>query len=211
MTCARARRLFGACWDDEITQGEREWLDSHLNACAACRTEYDALARTLEAVAALPREEAAPDLLERTLARARRANPAPDHLPETRRPWVAVTATAAAAVLVLTVVAPWTGWMTGGVPDTRVAGPEAPETVPEPVAVARPVGAAPAPAQDAGVNSQALLDLAALPADSLFDRTEDVEFILDPVALRRGRAHPMVPGRRGDGEGVQVERAVISF
>lgn len=208
MTCARARRLFGACWDDEITQGEREWLDSHLNACSACRREYDALARTLEAVESLPREEAAPDLLERTLVRARRATAAPDRLPETRRPWIAVTATAAAAVLVLTVVAPWTGWMTGGVPDTRIAGPGSPEAVPEPVAVARPVGTVP-PA--AGVVTQTLPDLAALPADSLFDHGDDVEFILDPVALRRGRAHPLPASRQGDREGVQVERAVISF
>jgi len=138
MTCARARRLFGACWDDEITQGEREWLDAHLSACANCRKEYEALARTLEAVASLPREEAAPDLLERTLARARRAAPAPDRLPETRRPWVPITATAAAAVLVLTVVAPWTGWMSG-VPGTDMVRTPASDVVPEPVAVARPV------------------------------------------------------------------------
>jgi hypothetical protein len=210
MTCSRARRLFGACWDDEITQGEREWLDAHLNACTACRREYDALARTLEAVAALPREEAAPDLLERTLARARRASPAPDRLPETGRPWVAITGAAAAAVLVLTVVAPWTGWMTGGVPDTRLAGPEAIESVPEPVAVARPVGTAPG-ARGLGPATEALPELAALPADSLFDHSEDVEFILDPVALRRGRAHPLPADRRGADGGVQVERAVISF
>jgi anti-sigma factor RsiW len=205
MTCARARRLFGACWDDEITQGEREWLDSHLNACAACRREYDALARSLELVASLPREEPAPDLLERTLARARRASPAPDRLPETPRHWIPVTAAAAAAVLVLTLVAPWTGWMTGGVPDTRISGIAETDAVPEPVAVARPGGASSsgeAPAEN-------LADLAALPADSLFDHSEDVEFILDPVALRRGRAHPLPASRQSDG--VQVERAVISF
>jgi predicted anti-sigma-YlaC factor YlaD len=207
MTCARARRLFGAYWDDEITQGEREWLESHLNACAVCRKEYDALARSLEIVASLPREEAAPDLLERTLARARRASPAPDRLPETQRPWIPVTATAAAAVLVLTVVAPWTGWMTGGVPDTRVSGVTETDTVSEPVAVARPVGTSPSSSADA--TAENLADLAALPADSLFDHSEDVEFILDPVALRRGRAHPL-PASRGS-DGVQVERAVISF
>ena len=47
MKCARARKLFGAYWDDEITQGEREWLESHMNGCAACRNEYETLARTL--------------------------------------------------------------------------------------------------------------------------------------------------------------------
>ncbi len=209
MTCARARRLFGACWDDEITQGEREWLDAHLNACAVCRKEYDALARTLETLASLPREEASPDLLERALASARRAAPAPDRLPESERRWIPVTAAAAAAVLVLSIVAPWAGWVPGRTPATRVAEqPEAPGALTEPIAVAQPVATtAPAPA----TGSQTLAGgpgFAAL-SDSLFDHSEDVEFILDPVALRRGRAHPLPPARSQ--EGVQVERAVISF
>ena len=29
MKCGQARRLFGAYWDDEITQAEREWLEAH--------------------------------------------------------------------------------------------------------------------------------------------------------------------------------------
>ena len=29
--CDQARRLFGAYWDDEVTQAEREWLESHLS------------------------------------------------------------------------------------------------------------------------------------------------------------------------------------
>ena len=44
-------------------------------------------------------------------------------------------------------------------------------------------------------------------ADSLFDHSEDVEFILDPVTLRKGRAHTVVrvqPQPRG-------EQAVITF
>jgi hypothetical protein len=47
--------------------------------------------------------------------------------------------------------------------------------------------------------------LASIP-DSLFDHSEDVEFILDPVTLRRGRATvTRLPA------GVQGEKAVISF
>ena len=55
MNCARARGLFGACWDDEITQAEREALEAHFAACPGCRAEYDEYSRALELVVALPR------------------------------------------------------------------------------------------------------------------------------------------------------------
>ena len=45
--CDQARRLFGAYWDDEVTQAEREWLESHLGGCPACRQQYEQFARTL--------------------------------------------------------------------------------------------------------------------------------------------------------------------
>jgi anti-sigma factor RsiW len=205
MKCARARKLFGAYWDDEITQGEREWLDSHMNACATCRTDYESLARTLETVASLPREEAAPDLLEQTVARARRAATAPDHLPESERRWVPVTAVAAAAVLVVVLVAPRTGWLPSGAPQQTASGGPAFGPVAEPVAVARPMGTS-VPVQP---NTSAAPGFVSIAGDSLFDHSEDVEFVLDPVALRRGRAHPLPPARST--EGVQVERAVITF
>ena len=46
----------------------------------------------------------------------------------------------------------------------------------------------------------------ALGADSLFDHNEDVEFILDPITLRRGRATMTRQMARTEGK-----RAVISF
>jgi hypothetical protein len=48
---------------------------------------------------------------------------------------------------------------------------------------------------------------AAALTDSLFDHSEDVEFILDPVVLHRGRAQAAshLPA------GAQGERTVISF
>ena len=55
--CDQARRLFGAFWDDEVTQAEREWLDTHFTACPGCRTEYDQFARTVETIGSLPRTE----------------------------------------------------------------------------------------------------------------------------------------------------------
>jgi hypothetical protein len=42
--------------------------------------------------------------------------------------------------------------------------------------------------------------------DSLFDHGQDVEFILDPVTLRRGRATVKNPTAN-----VQAEQAVITF
>ena len=43
--------------------------------------------------------------------------------------------------------------------------------------------------------------------DSLFDHAEDVEFVLDPVTMRHGRATVSRPLP----EGVRTERAVVSF
>ena len=62
--CSKARRWFGAYWDDEITQAEREWLEAHFAACTKCRGDYDRFAQTLESVASLTRIEAAPGFRE---------------------------------------------------------------------------------------------------------------------------------------------------
>src|SRR5690349_4731608 len=101
--CAQARKLFGPYWDDEVTQAEREWVERHPAGCDHCREEYDSLARTIEAVASLPRAEVSAGFAERALAAARRASPAPDRLPAqplTPR-WVPVTAVAALVVIAL--------------------------------------------------------------------------------------------------------------
>jgi len=137
MSCDRAHRLFGACWDDELTHGEREWLESHLAACPRCRTEYDAYSRALELVGALPRAEAPPDLVERVLARSRHAVVAPDALGARSATWVpAVAAAAAVAVLALAVlfVLPRASWRgPGSAPSSQVAdsggGPKVAEVV----------------------------------------------------------------------------------
>ena len=91
--CDQGRRLFGAYWDDEVTQAEREWLESHLAGCPACRQQYEQFARTLETVGSLPRTETAGDLPERALAAARRASAVPDRIaaaPAQPR-WVPIT------------------------------------------------------------------------------------------------------------------------
>lgn len=191
--CDQARRLFDAYWDDEVTQAEREWLEGHLAACPGCRQRYEQLARTLEAIGSLPRVETARDLPDRALLAARRAQGVPDRLavaPPTPR-WVPVTAAAAlvlvTAVLLLPTISPRLD------PRATRAAREAP------VAEPRLVATADRPATAAGPGATV--------ADSLFDHSEDVEFILDPVVLHRGRARPAanLPA------GVEAEQTVISF
>ena len=109
MNCRQARRLFGPYWDDETTQAEREWLESHLGSCATCRQAYEDFTRSLELVGSLPRIEPAPDLVERVLSRARRATPVPDRYPALARPWVPVTAAVVVLLLAVPLVLPWIG------------------------------------------------------------------------------------------------------
>jgi len=192
-SCPRARDLFGPYWDDETTLAEREWLEGHLATCVACRESYEQLTRTLEAVATLPREEASPDLAQRVLAAARRATPARDvvFVRETPR-WVPLTAAAAAVLLVATSIVPY---LTQTRTPSTLARHEA--RIVEPRLVASEAHLV--PRVDATHH--------AAMSDSLFDHSEDVDFVLDPVTLHRGRARTAtrLP------QGVQGEQAVITF
>jgi len=198
--CTRARELFGPYWDDESTRAEREWLESHFNACPACREEYESLARTLSAVATLPRHEAAPDLAERALAVAKRATPAADRVFANAAPrWQPLAAAAAALAISIASVIAWQG---GRVPQVAIhTGP---------VASPRLVSLGGAPAATGVPHARratAASGSAAAISDSLFDHSEDVDFVLDPVTLRRGRAHAGAsPSHRLPGD-----QAVITF
>ena len=113
--CDQAGRLFGAYWDDEVTQAEREWLEAHLAGCPACRQQYEKLARTLETVGSLPRADVAADLPDRALAAARRATAVPDRIAAApiRPVWIPVTAAAALLLLAASTLLPWIdeGWV----------------------------------------------------------------------------------------------------
>jgi hypothetical protein len=203
MNCGDARRLFGAYWDDEVTLAEREWLEAHFTACAGCRTEYEAWARAIELAGSLPRVEVVPGLAERTLARARRVTAVPDRLPVRPARWIPITATAALVTIAATMLMQWMGVA----PVARLTPSRPATAVTEPVLVSAP-GAA-GPAADRPSDRDAVRDAgwAAGVPDSLFDHSADVEFILDPVTLRKGRAHTVLhlnPNVRGD-------KAVITF
>jgi len=196
--CDQGRRLFDAYWDDEVTQAEREWLESHFAGCEGCRQAYERYTRTLEAVGSLPRVDVARDLPERALLAARRAQAAPDRVaaePATPR-WVPMTAAAALVLVVAVLLLPTiTPWVLGTRTELQAVRPAAEPPVAQPRLLAT---SAPAPS---GVSPRATL------ADSLYDHSADVEFILDPVVLHRGRAQAVsnLPS------GVQAEQTVISF
>lgn len=194
--CDHAQHMFGAYWDDEVTQAEREWLDAHLAGCPGCRSRYEQFARTLELAGSLARVETAADLPERALAAARRAEPAPDRIvvPSARPAWVPVAAAAGLLLIGATFVLP--RLLPNGAAGSSIANRDAKVVQPRLVASAEPSKSEPAPAP-----------LRADLSDSIFDHSEDVEFILDPVVLHRGRAQAVanLP------EGVQGEQTVISF
>jgi anti-sigma factor RsiW len=204
MNCYKARGWFGAYWDDEITQAERESVEAHFVACPKCRAEYESFARTLEGVASLPRHEAAPDFVERTVARARRASPVADSLRNPRPVWVPVAAAAAVLLVAVMFVAPRL------TPLGPAGGPTANRGVPHEArlvaGVPTPVPAPAASVPTGGTNSkpESQEQVAAL-VDSLVDHSEDVDFVLDPVRV----GHERTAGRRL--EPVQGHQAVISF
>ena len=206
MRCASARQLFGAYWDDDTTQAERETLESHFAGCVACRREYEELSRVLEVAGSLPRIEASPDFLENTLARVRRASPEPDRLPAPRVRWIPATAAVAAAFVLAAVIAPWAARSPGSrIAQQRESTPAIHEAELVHPQLVGALGGGSAGSRTSSTQSSGSERLAAAP-DSLFDHNEDVEFILDPVTVRRGRA--TMTRRPAQ---VQGERTVITF
>ena len=154
----------------------------------------------------LPRIEPAPDLLERALARSRRMAPAPDRVGAAAFPWVPVTATAALMIVAFSIVSPWLAPRAPRVArDAGVSqGPVLqPELRPPSTVAARTTlpGARGASLAHPGLASD---PMASVP-DSLFDHSDDVEFILDPMTLHRGR--PAAVRARS----VQGQQATITF
>lgn len=200
--CTRAHDLFGAFWDDEITRAERDWLEGHFRDCASCRAEYDTYSRALGLVQELPRAEAAPDLAERALAEAKRRAPEPDRIFVRETPRWAPVAAAAAVLLAVLALAPYVARMPGS---PLLAGRDAKVAAPRLVA-ATPNGTQAAVTPETAAAPTATSTGSAV-AENLFDHTEDIDFVLDPVQVRRGRAVAVsnLP------EGVQGEQAVITF
>jgi anti-sigma factor RsiW len=202
MKCRQSRRLFGAYWDDELTQAEREWLEGHFTSCASCRREYEELARALELAGSMPRVEVSSGFVEAVLAKARRRAPALDRVPTSRSRWIPITAIAALTAVLGGAALQWLG-VPGMLRRTAPVAAVEPLVL-EPVRI----GAERA-AGEIGLMADAepLAGAAEIP-DSLFDPSEDIEFILDAVTLRKGRAHTVTPPGSQPTRGAQ---AVITF
>jgi len=188
MICNRARRLFGACWDDELTQAERDGLEGHLASCPPCRTEYDEFARALELTASLPRIEASADFMDRVLVRSRRATTAPDFVREAGSRWVPVAVAAAGAVLVVLamLVGPnlqWKAPASSQAPMVVEAGVKEPQ---EPRLTMKPSVKPGKRSQEAHRGS----------AGDLFDPDKNVEFVLGSAAVSGGRVKRDPEGQR---------------
>ena len=202
MNCRQARKLHGAYWDDELTQAERESLEAHFASCPSCRASYEELGRALEMAGSLPRVEVAPEFAERVLARARRATPEPDRLSNPSPRWIPITATGALAAVLGAALLQWAGMpLTPARRDAALAT----RAIEQPVLVS-PGRTAATPGADAESGAAATA-LAEIP-DSLFDHAEDVEFILDPVTLKKGRAHTVL---RAPQDPTRGQQAVITF
>ena len=231
-SCERAQSLYGPAWDDELSVAEREGLELHFTACPSCRRDYDEFARTLELVQGLPRPQVAGDFATRVLAEARRRE-AEGGLRRVSafaggffaRP--AALAIAAALIVAVGVsgalfLRPTPGPQKASTPQvaqaTRLAPPTATAGDPDVPISTGPVASAPratAPRLASATPHAATTRtrtaapseaLAAIP-DSLFDHSEDVELVLDPVKLRRerGRGYTPVP------TSVRGEQASITF
>ena len=203
MNCKQARKLFGAYWDDEVTQAEREWLEAHFVSCTACRAAYEDLGRTLELVGSLPRTEVAADFAERVLARTRRATSEPDRLKGGAPRWIPITAAAALVAVIGATVIQWVGPnLVPTRPGTTLTTPSIVQ--PTLVTSATKDGESPAPSSTDRHIANGMTEI----PDSLFDHAEDVEFILDPVTLKKGRALTVV---RAPQEPPRAQQAVITF
>ena len=213
ISCERAQSLFGPGWDDELSVVERESLEQHFAGCTDCRRDYDELARTLELVQGLPRPSVSGDFATRVLAEARRREAEGGRgLLVTRgwfaRPWrVAI----AAAFLVAAGVS---GMMLA--PRTQVETPQVAQKIVPPAATpVAPQLASVVPGSPAKPVVKPTLTthrtrpsetIAAIP-DSLFDHSADVEFVLDPVTMRKERGRGYTPVQTT----VKGEQASITF
>jgi anti-sigma factor RsiW len=74
--CTEIRELSHAALDGELDAAARARFEGHLEACPACRREYDALTRAVAAFEAAPRLEPSPTFVADVMRRARSAEAA---------------------------------------------------------------------------------------------------------------------------------------
>jgi hypothetical protein len=115
-----------------------------------------------------------------------------DVLPSQGTAWIPATAAAVVLVLAAGLLLQWVGTGTG--PRGQMASSTAVTPVLDPSA-----GMTPSTAPDSDALATAM-------PDSIFDPNDDIEFVLDAVTLRRGRATV-----ERSPQNIHAEQAVISF
>ena len=70
MTCRRARKLFQALLDNDLSEASSPDLRGHLDTCPPCRAEYEALARLDAALSDEPTVDAPPQMASAIARRA---------------------------------------------------------------------------------------------------------------------------------------------
>ena len=203
-SCHTAEGLFGAYWDDEATAAERDWLESHFKTCQHCHAEYEQFARTLGAVSELSRFETRPDFTQRVVEAARAATPVADTIrPALVRELQWAPLAAVAALVLVAAISAYTVF--GTRPASDPIAQNEPRVTPFGSEQAQPLAATMTAADP--VADPRITGPVAVVTDSLFDHSADVEFMLEPVQLRRGRAHTGSPLP----DGVQGDQVVITF
>jgi len=87
MKCKKQRKLFSAFLDGKLEGKIKAAFKEHLKQCNACRNEYEAFRKTVEAVRGLPRAAAPEGFRSRVLERVRTAGEHPAAAPPLRRPF----------------------------------------------------------------------------------------------------------------------------
>lgn len=121
MRCVQVRRALSAYLDGELPESRRQAVAAHLEGCAACRAEHEALAATWDALLLSPEAPAAPGFEARLRERIAAGEEAPPTLSERLRGafWTPARRLALSGALAGIVA----GWMLG-----RAPAPAAPTT-----------------------------------------------------------------------------------
>jgi len=147
----------------------------------------------------------APDFAEQVLARARRATTEPDRLTTHSPRWIPITAAAALLAVLGATLVQWAGLpLAPARHDTALA----PGAIEQPVLVASGRSITGPGATHEAVGEGSVATAVTQIPDSLFDHSEDVDFILDPVTLKKGRAHTVL---RVPQDPTRGQQAVITF
>lgn len=146
MNCRSAESLFSALIEDELSQKERRFLETHLLSCRKCSASLKETRAAMELARHLPLEETSPHFEEDVMARIRSGEGLRPSLIEWARGLLAPAWLRPAAVAGAGACAVWVAALLVGSyvhPDGNGAAPTASVTIPSPTVVEAPAPSAP--------------------------------------------------------------------